>query len=172
MGSKENKKRGEEPEPTRWSNEIIGIVLIAAGVVLLLSLVSYTPADLPKKGFFDSYSGKNLIGPLGGFIGFTQIALLGAASYLLPVGLIWFGVAKMGLERRLWPKPVVGFLVLLVSAATFLAAAGVFFDEWALRCHLSGPGGVIGKWIGGNGPQGEPVGFLSLVVARTGALLV
>jgi S-DNA-T family DNA segregation ATPase FtsK/SpoIIIE len=178
MGNSDNKKRGEQPEPSKWSSEITGIVLIFLGLLLLLALVSYSPSDLPPRWFLEAFAdknggdGTNLIGPVGGLLGFSQIILFGAASYLLPVGLIWFGIVKVAFEGRLWPRPVVGFAVLLVSAATFLAASDIFFDEWAARCHLPGPGGVIGKLLGGVGEDGKPVGILSMVIARAGTIIV
>jgi S-DNA-T family DNA segregation ATPase FtsK/SpoIIIE len=178
MGYSDNKKRGEAPEPGKWSNEITGIILISVGLLLLLSLVSYTPADLPKWGFLEAFAdknggeGTNLIGPMGGVLGFLQVILFGAASYLLPVGLIWFGILKVGFEGRLWPKAIVGFVVLLLSGATWLASAGVFFDEWAARCYLQGPGGVLGNLLGGVNASGQSTGLLPMVIARAGTLLV
>jgi S-DNA-T family DNA segregation ATPase FtsK/SpoIIIE len=178
MANGGNKKRGELPEPGKWSNEIIGIILIGLGLVLLLALVSYSPSDLPQKWFFEAFAdkdqgqGTNLIGPVGGILGFVQIVLFGAASYLLPVALIWFGVVKVAFDGRLWPKPLSGFIVLLISAATFLAASGIFFDEWAERCHLPGPGGVMGKLLGGVDADGKGVGLLTMIVARSGTILI
>lgn len=178
MANGGNKKRGEQPEPGKWSNEITGIVLISAGILLLLSLVSYSPSDLPNFGFLEAFAdkgndkGTNLIGPVGGILGFIQVVLFGAASYLLPVGLIWFGVAKVAFDARLWPRPLAGFLVLIFAAAAFLAASVVFFDEWADRCHLPGPGGVVGKLIGGVNESGKAVGLLSVIVARPGTIVI
>ncbi|HVJ45634.1 MAG TPA: DNA translocase FtsK 4TM domain-containing protein [Luteolibacter sp.] len=178
MANGGNKKRGELPEPGKWSNEIVGIVLIGLGLVLLLALVSYSPSDLPRKWFFEAFAdkdhgnGTNLIGPVGGILGFIQIILFGAASYLLPVALIWFGVVKVAFDGRLWPKPLSGFAVLLVSAATFLAASGIFFDEWAARCHIPGPGGVVGNLLGGVDPDGNAFGLLTMIVARSGTILI
>src|SRR5690606_21579149 len=105
--ARDNKKRGEVPEPGKWSNEIAGIVLIAVGLVLLLSLVSYTPADLPRWGLLEAFAdksgakGENLIGPVGGILGFLQILLVGAAAWLIPVAVIWFGVVKLAFDGRL-----------------------------------------------------------------------
>ncbi len=178
MAYSDNKKRGEEPEPGKWSNEITGIVLISVGLLLLLSLVSYTPADLPQRWFFEAFADKtgaprtNLIGPFGGIIGFCQIVLFGAASYFLPVGLIWFGILKVAFDGRLWPKPLIGFAVLLLSGATFFASAGIFFADWADRCHLPGAGGVMGKVIGGIDAKGDGIGILSMFIARAGTLIV
>ncbi|MFU8893969.1 MAG: DNA translocase FtsK 4TM domain-containing protein, partial [Luteolibacter sp.] len=56
MAVKNNRKRDEEPEPSRWSHEIIGIGLIALGLILFLSLVSYSPSDLPAWGFLEPFA--------------------------------------------------------------------------------------------------------------------
>ena len=170
MGIRDNKKRGVPPEPRKWSNEIIGIMLVVCGLVLLLALVSYSPADLPSWGFLEPFSeksgkgGANFIGPVGGVLGFAQILLFGAAACLIPVALIWFGVVKMVFDKRLWPRLIIGVVVLLVAGACFLQAANMFFTEWAARCKGYGPGGVIGGVLGGS--------LLTNLIGRAGTLLL
>ncbi len=156
MANYGNKKRGEEEKPSRWTNEITGILWIAGGLLLLLSLVRYSPADLPRWGIFEAFSGKSgvkgesLIGPVGGVLGFLQILLFGAAGFLISVGFIWFGVVKLAYDGRIWPRSVIGFTVLLLSGAAFLDAADVLFMGWAERCNIgNSPGGVIGDGLGG-----------------------
>jgi DNA segregation ATPase FtsK/SpoIIIE, S-DNA-T family len=106
MAAKDNKKRGEAPESTRWSNEVYGILWITFGLLLLLSLVKYSPADLPKwwplrvESGRPEVRGENLIGPVGGILGFIQILLFGGAGYLASVGCIWFGVVKLAYDSR------------------------------------------------------------------------
>ena len=170
MAAKDNKKRGEVPEPTRWSNEITGIILITAGLLLLLSLVKYSPADLPKWGMLEAFAGnsgatsENLIGPVGGILGFVQFLLFGAAGGLIPVGLIWFGIIKLAFNGRVWPRAAIGFGILLLAAAAWLHAADFFFKEWAKNCSLNGPGGVIGAGLGGF--------VLTSVIGKVGTLIL
>ncbi len=155
MAARDNKKRGEVDEPSRWSNEIIGILWITGGLLMLLSLVRYSSADLPRWGWLEMYSDKtgapseNLIGPVGGILGFLQILLFGAAGYLVSVAFVWFGVLKLALNGRMWPRVVIGFSVLVLSASAWLHVVDMPFKEWAEGCHLNGPGGVIGEGIGG-----------------------
>ncbi|MEI6653915.1 MAG: DNA translocase FtsK 4TM domain-containing protein [Verrucomicrobiota bacterium] len=169
MAVRDNKKRNEETMPRKWSNEIIGILLIAGGVVLLLSLISYSPADLPHWWLLDHFAdktgkaGANLIGPVGGVLGFAQILLFGAAACLIPAALIWFGVMKMVFDGRLWPRLLIGFAVLLVAGTCFLHAADLFFTDWALRCQVRSAGGEIGYGLGG---------LLGKVIGRAGTLLL
>ncbi|MGC4015937.1 MAG: DNA translocase FtsK [Luteolibacter sp.] len=155
MARPENKKRGEEPEPSKWSNEITGIILLAVGLLLALSLVSYSPSGLPQFGFLEPFSDKsgpregNLIGPVGAILAFVQILLFGATAWLIPVTLMWFGVVKLVRDGRLWPRKVLGFLTLLVVGAVWLHAADYFFTDWAARCRIISPGGVVGYGVGG-----------------------
>jgi S-DNA-T family DNA segregation ATPase FtsK/SpoIIIE len=170
MAGKDNKKRGEVETPSRWTNEITGIIWITLGLLLLLSLIKYSPADLPKWGFLEAFSsksgasGENLIGPVGGVLGFLQVLLFGAAAYLIPVGFIWFGVVKLAFEGHIWPRAVMGFSILLLAGSAWLHAAGFFFVDWALRCNLNSPGGVIGNGVGGF--------VLTNLIGRAGTLLV
>jgi DNA segregation ATPase FtsK/SpoIIIE, S-DNA-T family len=170
MGIRDNKKRGELPEPAKWTNEIQGMVLISAGLVLLLSLISYSPADLPSWGFLEAFAakdggkGSNLIGPVGGILGFVQILLLGAAASLISISLIWFGLVKLAFDGRLWPRLIIGLAVVLLSAAAWLHAADFFFKEWSERCGIRSPGGAIGSGLGGI--------VLSNVIGSTGTLLL
>ncbi len=176
MAAKDNKKRGELPEPTRWSNEITGILWITAGLLLLLSLVKYSPADLCKParlpligGFLEPLADKsgtpseNLIGPVGGVLGFLQILLFGAAAYLVSVGFLWFGIVKLAFDRRIWPRAVVGFCVLVLAGSIWLDAAGIFFGTWAQKCSPNGPGGIVGHGIGGL--------VLTNIIGRVGTLI-
>jgi DNA segregation ATPase FtsK/SpoIIIE, S-DNA-T family len=170
MAAKDNKKRGELPEPGKWSNEITGVIWITAGLLLLLSLVKYSPADLPRWGLFEAFAGKsgaegeNLIGPVGGILGFLQILLFGAAGGLLSVGFIWFGIVKLAFDARIWPRAVMGLSILLLAGAAWLDAANYFFVDWAARCNLPGPGGVIGNGVGGF--------VLTNVIGRAGTLIL
>jgi len=169
MAVKNNRKRGEEPEPSRWSNEIIGIALIALGLLLFLSLVSYSPADLPAWGFLEPFAdksgakGSNLIGPVGGILGFLQILLFGAAGAFLPVGLIWFGVSRIAFGHAGWARLLIGFGVVLLAGAAWLHSAGIFFEQWAQNCRITGPGGVMGTALGGT--------VLESVIGRAGTLI-
>ena len=123
MAARDNKKRGEVDQPSRWTNEVTGILWIAVGLMSLLSLVKYSPADLPKWGLLEAFAGKsgaagaNLIGPVGGVLAFLQILLFGAAGYLIPVGMIWIGIVKLVLDRRVTLRALLGFVILLLAAA-------------------------------------------------------
>ena len=79
-------------------NEVMGLVLLGAGTVLFLALISYTPKDVPSWVWF-SYSSpanhpaRNFIGPLGAIIAGICYHLMGASAYLLAATLLGFGMA-------------------------------------------------------------------------------
>ncbi len=150
MAKSDNRKRGEVPEAPRWSNEVIGIILICAGLLAFLSVISYTPKDLPKWGILEAFAQDrapgeprhNFIGIIGALLGFAQISLFGSAGYIVPVALIWFGVAKLVFDARLWPRTMIGFTVLTFSGAAFMHALRGNPEDF------TGPGGVTGYLLG------------------------
>lgn len=151
MAKSDNRKRGEVPEPPRWSNEVVGIVLICAGLLAFLSVISFTTSDLPSDwAKWTDIFGKqnhNLIGGLGVALGFIQVALFGAAGYIVPVALIWFGIAKLVFDARLWPRTMIGFIILTLSGAAFMHAwhGGEKLD---ISRHAGGVSGhLLGNYI-------------------------
>ncbi len=128
---------------------------MAGGLILLLSQLSYTPADLPEWGMFEAFAdkhgtvGENWLGPVGGILAFIQILLFGAAGWMLALGFIWFGILKLAFRGTLWPRIASGLILVLVAGSVWLHASGVFFDEWAARCRMPSPGGVLGNGLGG-----------------------
>ncbi|WP_035607576.1 DNA translocase FtsK 4TM domain-containing protein, partial [Haloferula sp. BvORR071] len=153
MAKSDNRKRNEISEPPRWSNEIIGIALACTGLLAFLSIISYTPKDLNDIGFLEGFATRrgideethNFIGKLGAVMGFVQAGLFGAGGYLVPLALIWFGVVKAIFDGRLWPRTMIGFIILALSASSFMQAA-----RGLKTLDLSTyAGGMFGWLIGG-----------------------
>lgn len=151
MAKSDNRKKGQKPEPAKWSSEIAGIVLIGFGMLSFLAVISFTVSDLPVWGLGETFAEgaeaveprQNFIGRIGALLGLLQVALFGRAGYVIPVALIWFGVVKLMLNGRLWPRTILGFTVLALSGAVFLHAA------WARPGELLGAGGLVGRILGG-----------------------
>ncbi len=162
MPRSKNKSKRKGAGGSRWSNEVTGTLFIGSGLLLLLSLISYTPGDLPIKFPFTDWSllggyalgmeahvpRHNLIGPVGTLLGFGEIQLLGAAAYLLPLGLLWMGVAKMFMEAQFTWRTWIGFGIFLVSGACLLGAQSSVFTSWPADYVIVSPGGVLGKALG------------------------
>ena len=160
MARNRSKRKGSNE--TRWSREAMGVLLAGIGVLLLLSLVSYTPGDLPIKIPFTDWallSGfaldleannprENWIGPIGTLLGFIQIQIFGAAAFLLPLGMLWLGVGRLFMGAAYSLRTTIGFCVCLVSGASLVAIQESFFPSWKEAYLIAGPGGVVGEGLG------------------------
>ena len=160
MARNRSKRKGSNE--TRWSREAMGVLLAGIGILLLLSLVSYTPGDLPIKIPFTDWallSGfaldleannprENWIGPIGTLLGFIQIQIFGVAAFLLPLGMLWLGVGRLFLGAAYSLRTTIGFCVCLVSGASLVAVQESFFPSWKEAYLIAGPGGVVGEGLG------------------------
>ena len=160
MARNRSKRKGSNE--TRWSREAMGVLLAGIGVLLLLSLVSYTPGDLPIKIPFTDWallSGfaldleannprENWIGPIGTLLGFIQIQIFGVAAFLLPLGMLWLGVGRLFMGAAYSLRTTIGFCVCLVSGASLVAIQESFFPSWKEAYLIAGPGGVVGEGLG------------------------
>ena len=155
-------------------HEVTGLLLLGLGTLLFLSLISYSPYQVPAKfpGALVSHSGhyaRNFIGPLGAIIAWTLYRLFGAAAYLFASVILACGAAKLTvpsvriLQRMGW---CAGFVV---SGACLLELLHLPMLD-ARKLSLSGEGGWIGKWLGGStshyvlGPVGSVIAFGLLYV--------
>ena len=162
MAKSKNRAKSGGAGESRLPREVLGVVFVGMGLLLLLSLISYTPGDLPMRvpvvgwNWLENYALEdaanaprhNLIGPVGALIGFAEIQLFGAAAYLLPVALLWMGIAKLALGARFTWRTWTGLGVLLVSGACILGVHPLFFEHWEGRYVIVGAGGALGKGLG------------------------
>ena len=71
--------------------EILGFVVLLLGILLLISLISYSPND-PNFIFSDTIEIKNLLGFRGSFVSDLFFQSIGLISYLVSIILIITGV--------------------------------------------------------------------------------
>ncbi len=135
-------------------DEALGVLLLGLGVLLLLALVSYDPADVPSWAFFSSITPPN---PRpGNFIGIAGVLgagllyfLFGAAAYLIAVLFLGFGAAKLFFSRfRLKGRIGWSFLFILCGAS-LLHLQPWFLQGWDSAFKIQGPGGWFGYTVGG-----------------------
>ena len=150
--------RGEEksvvPAEEHSKHDIVGIVLLAVGLLLFVALLSHDRSDLSATRVPPSAAPHNIIGPFGAWLAFGAFQVFGASAYLLPVfGLIAGAgcfIRRIAFLQRRWPW----MLVVIASVAGILS---VFNGDLAalarLREHMSAPdaGGFLGhilwRWI-------------------------
>ncbi len=144
----------EEQTPHAASHEFKGLLLLAAGLVLFLSLISYTPQDLPSWLPFHSPTPQqasahslNFLGSIGAILAMCAYFLLGSAAYLLCALLLGYGSAKLILsgtrigKRALWSLAFVG------SGACLAQLFNLPLID-AHRLNLPGEGGWLGRFVG------------------------
>lgn len=172
MASSKNTPKNQKRERKQWPNEVLGILLCGGGLLLLLSLISFTPDDLRHIPFIGGDDGSeaesegctNWIGPVGGFLGYCSLWALGAAAYLLPLAMLWMGVAKLVFDARASWRTWMGCGVFILSGSALMAVQSLFLQAWAETNHLIGVGGGIGYALGTH--------FLEALLNKPGALLV
>lgn len=157
-------------------SEALGVLLLASGVLLLLALVSYDPADVPSWVFFShivppSPKISNFIGIVGVLVAGLLYFLIGAAAYLLAVVLLGFGAGKMFFPKVRFADRIGWVVLFILCGASLLQIQPWFLHAWRKVFHIEGPGGWFGLWIGGKafenalGPVGSAIVLVGLYVA-------
>jgi S-DNA-T family DNA segregation ATPase FtsK/SpoIIIE len=149
---------------TAW-NEVFALLLLGAGTLLFLALISYTPKDVPSWVWFSQVSSpnrpaQNFIGPFGAIIAGFSYMMVGAASYLLAVVLLGFGGAKLFHAKLRVTSRSIWIALFVVSGACLLQLQTQHLQGWRSAFNIQGPGGWIGyalgkklllAWMGGVG---------------------
>ncbi|HEY3056064.1 MAG TPA: DNA translocase FtsK [Thermoanaerobaculia bacterium] len=130
---------------SRRGGELIGIIVLAAGISLGAALVTYHPDD--SSAFFTSTNTviANAIGYYGSTVAWIFVGFFGFASLLFPTALILIGWNRFwGKELEYAHTKVVGFIILaLALPPLFDLGAGKIW----LRGALIPSGGYLGSEI-------------------------
>ena len=124
------------------SSELAGLLIGVAGLLTLLSLISYTPYDPSFNTAAPAGADtRNWIGVAGAFFADALVQLFGWTAFLIPVGLVGIGI------RRILGRPIgtpgtkaIGAFLLLVSMTSLLA----LFPYTPLIQDVLGGGGLVG----------------------------
>jgi DNA segregation ATPase FtsK/SpoIIIE, S-DNA-T family len=142
----------------RW-NELVGVVWIALGLLIFLSLASFSPGDPSFNTASSSRAPQNWVGTVGSYGSDLLYQLLGVCSLLLPlllagIGWRWFRSRPMESPGAKCSGAILLFASLMASLALvpfperFHPAfplggmAGLLLAE-GLRSWLNGPGSAV-----------------------------
>ena len=129
-------------------HEILGVLFLAVGLLLLVSLISYDPLDPSFSSIASNPSVHNLAGKAGAYLSDALFQIIGGSAYLLAIGSCAVGWRKL-LSR---PIPfhrlrIAGFTLLLVSSTTLLDLLWTGLPSLTGGRILAGhAGGLFGKW--------------------------
>ena len=161
---KEVKKKKAPQESSSLTVQIAGVFLATVGILWLLSLLTFSPADPVL--FFPHSSSQlvpdNAVGLVGSTLAFSLLKMVGGGSFVLPLLFVGFGLTVLWSER-LHVSPV-GFLgsllaILSVSALLHLQASPlVTADTFGLNT-----GGLVGQGLSE---------VLGTYFASTGAMII
>ncbi len=120
--------------------ELVGVMVAAAGVMMLLALFTYSPAD-PSLNHATARPPHNMLGLPGAYVSDLLLQTFGLAIILVPVALITWGV-------RMVRTHFLGFfglrLSLLLLALLMMSVACVGLGDVGAAATHAGPGGLVG----------------------------
>jgi len=123
--------------------EIIGMGILIAGILLLISLISFSPDD-PNFIFPDNIEIKNIFGYRGSFTADIFFQSFGIISLLIPVSLIASGVSII------FNKNVFLIMVSIFYTSLYSLLGSLFFSFFyptSFKLYIHGNGGFVGKYL-------------------------
>ena len=124
--------------------EIIGITILIIGVLLLISLVTFSPDD-PNFIFPNSTKIKNILGFHGSFISDIFFQSIGIIALLIPFSLIISGI-NIIINKKIFLIIENIFYIILYSLVGSLFFS--YFYPIAFKLYINGNGGFVGKYLG------------------------
>ena len=121
-------------------SEVIAFAWFAVSVLTLLSLISYTPDDIPFEVSTPNTALQNFVGPFGAYLAWAMRMLFGNTAYfLVPLFLFW-SLAKWAGKpsQRLWLR-IFSIAIFLLSACALFSMTGA--PNETLRFQY---GGILG----------------------------
>ena len=126
--------------------EISGILIFAVGLLLFVSLISYSPED-PNFIFPENREIKNILGFQGSYISDLFFQSLGFISYLASITLIFTGINVFRKKNLFLIIENIFFVILYsIFGTTFFN----FFYKNAFLLYIHGNGGFVGKYLDEN----------------------
>lgn len=140
-------------------NEIKGVIVLALGLILLASLISFVPEDLPWYTSDPNVPAKNLIRIVGAYIAGSMLFVFGHSSYFLVVFMFFWS----------WNKFVSRQIYFTFSKfASFVILFGVISSLFS----MTGPAEVSSRFGRGGLVGYVWAEFMMKYLGRTGAYIV
>ena len=109
----------------RRLNEFKAVILVAAGLIIITSLISFSPFDLPFYTSHPNIPPKNFIRTFGAYLAGVLLFLFGWSSYLMPLFILFLGVKlfRQQVPDLRMPR-IIGMFVLLLSVSSLIGMLG------------------------------------------------
>ena len=132
------------PTASRRLNEVMGLVFLAAGVLLLLSFVSFHPGDPSWNHVGGNLATRNLIGRFGAHLSDLCLQAFGLGAFVFPF--LVFALGWKWIRSEATDAPAIK----MIGSGTLVASAcgaAALFPQWRLFEHTILPGGTAGFLI-------------------------
>ncbi len=159
----------EKKQDRPFVNEIAGLLLLAAGIFVAASLLSFSPND-PSLNHYSIAHSSNWMGPVGANLSDFLLEILGYGGWWVPIFLLAAGCSLI--FRRPGPQRSLAMLFAGWTAVVFSTCMLLSLLPFANAASISG--GIAGTMLSGffmkwTGPWGAAlIGFVSLL---TGLML-
>jgi hypothetical protein len=124
-------------------SEIFGVLVFSGGILLLASLITYSPED-PNFIFPDKTKIKNILGFQGSFVSDLFFQSIGLISYLFSITLIITGINIFRIKEFFLIIENIFFAIIYLILGTFFLTH--FYTE-AFTLYINGNGGFIGSYL-------------------------
>ncbi len=123
--------------------EISGIIITCLGILLLISLISYSPGD-PNFIFPENTEIKNILGFKGSYISDLFLQSVGLISYLIPFTFIFTGISIFRKKNL--------FLIIenIFYTIPYSLIGSLFFSHFyknTFFLYINGNGGFVGNYL-------------------------
>ena len=123
--------------------EIFGLIIFFAGILLILSLLTYSPED-PNFIFPNNKKINNIFGYHGSFISDLFFQSFGLMSYLISLTLIVTGINIIRLKEFFLVIENIFFSILYLICGTLFLT---FFYSKTYTLYINGNGGFVGNYL-------------------------
>ena len=123
--------------------EMFGVVIFISGIILFISLLSYSPED-PNFIFPENTEIKNFFGFYGSFISDLFFQSLGLIAYLVSITLIISGINVIKFKEFFLIIENIFFSILYSLLGTLFLT---YFYSKAFDLYINGNGGFIGQYL-------------------------
>ena len=123
--------------------EIFGIFLSILGILLFVSLISYSPTD-PNFIFPENTNIENLLGSQGSYVSDLFFQSLGLIAYLIPFTFLFTGLNIFRTKEIFLLLENIFFIIL------YILVGSLFFDFFYIdnfNLYINGSGGFVGNYL-------------------------
>ncbi len=123
--------------------EIFGIFVLSFGILLILSLISYSPSD-PNFIFPKNTEIKNILGFQGSYISDIFFQSIGLIAFLVPITFIFTGI-NIFRKKEIFLLVENSLFIILYSLIGSLFFT--FYYKNAFTLYINGNGGFVGNYL-------------------------